>query len=109
MASKLVEDLSTLTTISKLSLDTLVTKCNTIICHDVEESILDQQQITEVDIGIGTLYIQIVGEQVKYKFIPSDKLNAAICKTVKTGASPLVMEVEGALKSRVERAYKDLF
>lgn len=106
--NKLTSDLSMVTSISKLSLDKLVDKSIMCICHSVEETILSKECMTAVDIGLGTLYIKCEGNDIKYKFIPSKKLEENICSTVLNKESPLVYTLETTLKTRIENAYKEL-
>mgnify|MGYP003304975037 FL=1 len=61
-----------------------------------------------MDLGIGILYIKFEGNEVKYKFIPSKKLEENISFTVLHKQSPLVFSLETALKDRIENAYKEL-
>lgn len=106
--NKLTADISTITSISKLALDNLVDKACTCICHSVHESILSKESMTSIDIGIGILYIKFEGEQIKYKFIPSKKLEENIAFTILNKESPLVFNLETTLKERIENAYKEL-
>ncbi len=108
MITKIVDDISTLTTISKNSLYNLVEKSHSCICHAVYESLISGNPVTEIDIGIGTLYIKCEETEIKYKFIPSKKLEENVAYTVKNKVSPLVYEVEDSLKLRIESTYKNL-
>lgn len=80
----------------------------TCICHAVQETRLLNNNLTSVNIGIGTLHIKVDGNEIKYKFIPSSKLENSIAETVKTGKSPLVKQVEDTLKDRIMNVYKEL-
>ena len=106
--NKLVNDLSTLTTISKNALNSLTEKAQGCICHCVYESLLEENPLTEVDIGIGTLYIKCEEDEIKYKFIPAKKLEENVAQTVRTKVSPITLQVETALKERIESTYKQL-
>lgn len=106
--TKLIEDLATLTTISQHALVNLNDKAYSCICHNVCESMLEGNPLTEIDIGIGILYIKCEEDQIKYKFIPSKKLEENVALTVKHKVSPVVFEVEAALKDRIESTYKNL-
>lgn len=106
--TKLVEDLATLTTISQNALVNLNEKSLACICHCVCENILEGNSLTEIDIGIGVLYIKCEEDKIKYKFIPSKKLEENVAFTVKNKTSPVLFEVESALKARIESTYKDL-
>ena len=105
---KIVDDIATLTTISNNALVNLVDKIQTCICHDVYESLIEGNSTSEIDIGIGTLYIKCEESEIKYKFIPSKKLEENVSFTVKHKQSPLVYEIETSLKSRIESTYKNL-
>ena len=106
--TKLIEDLATLTTISQNALVNLNEKSYSCICHSVYESIVEGNPLTEIDLGIGILYIKCEEDQIKYKFIPSKKLEENVTFTVKKKVSPLVFEVETSLKDRIESTYKNL-
>lgn len=106
--NKLINDLSTLTTISQHALVNLTEKSIACICHTVCESLLEGNNPIEVDIGVGTLYIKCEEDQIKYKFIPSKKLEENVAFAVKHGTSPVQYMVEEALKDRIETTYKNL-
>ena len=106
--TKIIEDLATLTTISQNALVNLNEKTHACICHSVCESMLEGKPLTEIDLGIGVLYIKCEEDQIKYKFIPSKKLEENVAFTVKHKTSPILFEVESALKDRIESTYKNL-
>lgn len=108
MISKLTQDLSAITGIPKLTLDNLVEKADTCIAHSLYETFLKKEVLTEIDIGIGMLYIKLEGNQIKYKFIPSEKLEQFISFSLVNKESPLILDAEKALKTRVEKTYKEL-
>lgn len=101
-------DLSALTNISKLSLDNLSEKSNYCISHTILECIESKDNQSEIDIGIGKLYIRIEEDQIKYKFIPSKKLEEMIAFTAKNKQSPLLNKLDSALADRIENAYKSM-
>lgn len=106
--NKLIDDIATLTTISQNALVNLTEKSISCICHSVCESLLEGNNLTEMDIGIGTLYIKCEEDQIKYKFIPSKKLEENVAFTVRNKTSPVQYQVEAALKDRIETTYKNL-
>ena len=106
--NKLIEDLSTITTIPQRTLDSLMDKAVSCICHSVFEGIREKESLTKIDIGVGILYINCEGDNVKYKFIPSKKLEESVATTVLTNKSPLIMQVETSLKERLDATYKNL-
>lgn len=105
----IIEDLKTLTTIPRSALEQLSEKIDYIICHAVFESLSTNESITEIDLGIGYLNILNEGDCIKYKFIPSSKLERRVVETVKSKKSPLVTEVEETLTKKVMDVYKTLF
>lgn len=106
--NKIIDDLSAITTISNHALVNLVEKAMSCICHDVCENIISGNPLTEIDIGIGVLYIKLEGENIKYKFLPSKKLEEYVASTVELKISPLVLQVDEAFRQRIESTYKDL-
>lgn len=105
-AFSLVQDLSSVTGVSVTTLEKLIKKSIFCICQDIEESDTD---ITKIDLGIGTLAILAKPNEIKYKFVPSKKLELNISKTVITGENPLVNEIEESIKNKILTAYKELF
>ena len=106
--NKLIEDLSTITTIPQGTLNSLNDKAISCICHSVMESVQERDSLTKMDIGIGVLYINCEGPNVKYKFIPSKKLEEMVAETIFKKRSPLVYQVESALRDRLDATYKNL-
>jgi hypothetical protein len=105
----LTKDISTLTGISVLTLEKIISKVISSICYDVQESTLNKNEISEIDIGIGNLMIKNLGGEVAYKFIPNSKLNNSVIETLKTGKSPLENSIEIALRDKVAKIRKELF
>ena len=106
--TNIISDISTVSTIPENSLIKLIPIANKCISHAIFESLESKQEITELDIGIGTLLIQLFDENIKFKFIPSQKLEDTITSTISTGKSDLTYTVEEALKNKILYAYKNL-
>lgn len=106
--NKLLEDISTLTSLPKnLSKDLIpIMECS--VTHKVLESILSGEEITHIDLGIGSLYIKNEGTVVKYRFVPSKKLEEEVAKVYVTKESPLEKRLEKSLLNKIENAYKGL-
>ena len=105
----LIPDVSLLTTIPELSLKKLIDKCKFVICHDVQEACLNNEDEVIVDMGLGQLILKIEEEGVHYKFVPNASFEESVSKTILTGASPLTCLVEDTLVNKIEKAYKELF
>jgi hypothetical protein len=105
----LLKDLSLLSGVSYTNLTFLNIHATNSIAHTVLESILENSDVTEVDIGIGTLKIQHKDDEIRYKFIPNETLSAKVTSTVKNKQSPVAKRVGDKLGERINKAYKDLF
>lgn len=104
-----IQDLCTLTTIPRTALDKLVRKSEGCICHAIEEAKEEDTDVVSVNIGIGTLQFTFVDDTLEYRFIPSLRLEKEIIATVQTGESPLVLDIETALRDKILNVYKNLF
>lgn len=104
----MIEDISKLTTIQKEYLDSLVAKSEWCICSYIENSILNKESITKIDIGIGSLSILVEDNTIKYKFIPSKELESAIRTTVVDDKNPLKFKLEKVLVDKITNIYKEL-
>ena len=105
----LIDDIGVLTTVSPTNLKAISKLSEAVICHAVAESMLDRNQVTEIDIGIGMLYIRVTDGEIQYKFAPSEHLYNSMLNTVKTGKSPIEAKVNEQLGKRIMNTYKDLF
>lgn len=103
----LSEDLSNLTTIPTSALSKLSDKSVFCICNDVEESILKEENVADIDLGIGTLQILVDGNDLKYRFIPSKALDINVKNTVINKKNPLTAAVEESLVKRILNTYKN--
>lgn len=104
----LIEDLAILTTIPISSLQKLVSKSIYCICNCVEENKLKNENLTEINLGIGCLYINVVNNNVEYKFVPNKKLEEAIRNTLVEGKNPLTDRLEESLVNKILHVYKNL-
>ena len=109
MKSNVIEELSTLTTVSQTTLHALADKVNYCICNAVESTLFNRENLAEIDLGIGTLLIQIGDDEIKYKFLPSKQLADNLVKTIYDEQNPLVFELEKSLVNKLENPYKNFF
>lgn len=107
--SDLLDDISSLTTIQRVSLDRLILQANKCICHDVQEVLVNNSDCACIDIGVGNLFIDVNKDSVRYRFEPSSKLENSIVNTILTGKSPVVDDIEKSLISKINNVYKELF
>lgn len=103
------EKIATLTTIESDSLSKINNLIGLCISDAVYESVLgDENQVT-VDLDFGTLTIIRSASEIKYKFVPSAKLEEEIVKAIKDKKNALDNIVLEKLKNSLVSTYKDLF
>lgn len=107
--ANLLADLSILSGVAVTNLERLTLLSNDIISHAVFEAKLNKEPVAEIDLGIGTLYILISEDELKYKFIPSSVTQFAVKQTLTKNKSRLTGKVETTLGRRIMNTYKDLF
>lgn len=107
--SNLNEKLSILTTIPEKSLSKLTEKSYYVVSDIILEDIMNDKDVSEIDIGIGTIIIQHSGDSIKYKFIPSKNLDITVKSTIINKKNTLEYILEQTLKDKVTNTYKDLF
>ena len=106
--NRLIDDINSLTSISKVALKDIATISEDAISHCVFEAISSKKSHCEVDIGVGILYIKYEGNEIRYRFVPSKRLEKNISHTISSQQSPIVTAVESSFKEKVEKAYKEL-
>lgn len=105
----ILDDVCKITTIPTASMNKLFSKMEWCICNAVEESKLSGENITEVNIGVGTVIISIIDNSIQYKFIPSQKLERGLVDTIVYGKNPLVVNLEETFANRIVKTFKDMF
>lgn len=103
----LIEDLSTLTTIPNASLQSLADKAAYCICDCIEEATLGEDNAVSLKLGFGTLKIEVVDDNVLYRFEPSRELEESVNQTFLNHKNPLVTAAETTLVKRIVNTYKD--
>lgn len=108
MVFNVSDDLSKLTTIPKWQIDKLhdITKLD--ICQCVLDSMKEENQICQIDIGIGTLFIKTIKDCVEYKFIPDAHLERMVIDTVNDKKEFLKEDLEIKSNMRILKIYKEL-
>ena len=62
----------------------------------------------EIDIGIGSLYIQKNTDGIRYKFTPSEDFESILINSIKSEKQPVVEGLESEISKIILHAYKDL-
>ena len=108
MKYDLIKDTATLTTIPEKALTKLASKAIYSINEAVVESQLANDNVIDIDIGIGNLAIKIEDEEVVYKFVPSPELDNSIKETILNGRNLLEDALEASLVDKLTNTYKDI-
>lgn len=103
-----IKDVATLTTIPEKTLMKLFQKFIYCICETILEDIQDEKEITELNIGLGTLYIKHDSNDIKYKFVPSNDLEKGINLTVTKKLNLMENTLNAVLAKKFMNVYKDL-
>ena len=104
----LYENLSALTRIKPSLMEKIKFISENCICDYTLDIIEQDDDVVMVDIGIGTLQINISDYELDYKFIPSNGLEKKLIRTIEEEQSPLVREVEKKLNNKITATYKEL-
>ena len=106
MTKKLTTDLSKLSNLNEEYLDKLFSLCTDSIASSVYESILNNDNVTEIDIGFGRLIVRNDLSKIKIKFIPSNDLELEL-KNINKGNEPsLKHKLEKAVSAKLIDMYK---
>ena len=102
----MVSDVSTLTRVPNRILESLTDKMNLCIGSAIHDAIANNEQIVIVNIGIGTLSVNLADMQCK--FVPSKELKATIKRCISEKVDPLEMQLEEDLYQKVLSLYKEV-
>lgn len=104
----LTEDLSELTTISQKTFERFEKVIIKIIGNAIREGELSGEGITDVVSGIGIISIKHDGDELRFRFTPSQKLRETAVSMIRDGADPIELSLETALVDKLINTYKDL-
>lgn len=107
MSIDLLQNLSTYTTTPKYNYNKLIELLNNCITHSIYAGTLENETEFEFDIGLGVLKITILSEEIKYKFIPSESLEANILSAL-DGKDIFVETLEKKVAERILNTYKEI-
>lgn len=105
--SNLMQDVSTLTNISENTLRKLNEIIRYCIYQNFLEDVLEDNEMTSLDLGIGTLYIKNDTE-LKFKFVPSDSFKKDLLNTKEKKLNLLEGKVSLKLNSKLLDVYQYL-
>lgn len=107
-SNSIVGTMSALTAINKKTLNKLFGVMEYCVADSFYESMLGGSDVASIDVGIGTLLIKHSDSEIRYKFIPSQKLSDMVSSAVSDKANPLEKAAEERLVARMTDIYKDL-
>lgn len=108
MKKKISTDLSKLSNLPEECLDKLLSLCGYIIGNSVYESLLSNEDITELDFGFGTLIVKSDLKDIKMKFIPGDDVELDL-RSINAGGEPsLKHKLEKSVIAKLIDMYKEL-
>lgn len=97
--SNVLVDLSTLLKIPNRTLEELTNKVNLCIGSAIHDGLTAKEETIQLNIGIGTLSINLTDMQCK--FTPSKDLKATIKTCISTKVDPLMLELEQSLAEKL--------
>lgn len=103
------EKITTLTTIEDESLAKINNLISCCISDAVYESVLDDDAQVTIDLDFATLIISRSNNELRYKFVPSAKLEEDIVSAIKDKKNALDSIILEKLKNNLVSTYKDLF
>lgn len=104
----LTNDLTNLTSIPEKFFEKLDDNIIFSISQTVEEMLTKNETSCEIESGIGTLIISFETGELKFKFIPSKRLEKEVIKTIETGKNSMENVLTSNMVSTLEKTYKEL-
>jgi len=108
MSYILMDDVSNLLNISTKLLGKMQDAIMYSINDAVKETVVKNDGICEIDVGIGDLVIGLYDNDLKFKFIPNAKLRESIISTIKNEENMLEIKLEESLANKLEKVYKEI-
>lgn len=97
--TNIINDLGTATKIPNKILAELIKRENLCIGSAIHDAMLEQTDVAVLNIGIGTLSVDLATRQCK--FAPSRDLKSAIKKSLDDKVDPLMLELDHAIVNRL--------
>jgi hypothetical protein len=93
--SNIINDIGALTKIPNKILNEIVAKENLCIGSAIHDAILAKEEIAVLNIGIGTLSVELATKQCK--FVPSKELKSVIKRSIDEKIDPVEYALEQAI------------
>lgn len=108
MKKKLSSDLSNICNVPEDIIDKILQATAYCISNAAYESLLNNEQMTELDIGFGSLLIKHDLRDLKLKFIPSKELEADLSNVNSGGKPEFYYKIEKAVMFKLMDLYKEI-
>lgn len=108
MQQNLIRDISALTAVSNKTLNKIVDVAELCFCDYINELDITNEDVVNIDIGIGTLSLLLVNDSMQYQFTPSYQLEQQLINTIESKTSPLVNSAQSNLEHKLRTTYKEL-
>jgi len=105
---KLSLQLSKLSDIPEPSIEKLLGLVNGIVALSVYDNMLDNEEVTEIDLGFGTLNILSVNEGIKFRYVPSKNIQDDLTKIINGKEPSTLRKLEKYAIKQITELYKDL-
>lgn len=99
-------DVGTLIKVPNKTLNELADKLTLCIGSIIHDAILSEEKAVVINIGIGTLSVNLADMQCK--FVPSKALKSTIKKTIESGVDPVECALEQALTDKLMAACQEV-
>lgn len=103
----IINDLATYTRVPTKVLNELTAKAELCIGSAIHDALLEKETATVLDIGIGTLSVNLV--DMDCKFVPSKELKAVIKKSLSEQIDPAELILEESLIQKLLTIYEEEF
>lgn len=98
--------LTNLTTQNIKNIENIISYC---ISDCIINNINNGEDITEINSSLGSLYIKLEKDIIKYKFIPSKEFEEIVKDTYKNKLNLLDVNLENVLSKKLTETYTSLF
>lgn len=105
---EIIKDLNSLTSIPEKILEKLSDNILFLILQNLEETLIKKENVCEINLNLGILIISIEEEELKFKFIPSKKLEKEILKTLELNENSMNQILTNNMINALEKTYKEL-
>lgn len=109
MKYNISDKIQKLTTIEESTLERFSDLVGNCIVDAVYESVLNDDDYVEIDLDFCKITISKSNNTLRYKFVPSAKLEENIIRAIKDNKNSLDDVILDRLKSSLLSTYKDLF